>query len=48
MRASAATWTFREISIHFPRVGDDGKDDTWQFTMIISIHVPRVGDDLPR
>ena len=33
------------ISIHIPRVGDDGLGHEKRSTMDISIHIPRVGDD---
>ena len=33
------------ISIHIPRVGDDGVPVVIQDDLGISIHIPRVGDD---
>ena len=36
----------QKISIHIPRVGDDGDPMERRDEMAISIHIPRVGDDL--
>ena len=36
------------ISIHIPRVGDDGNGGKLSHSVAISIHIPRVGDDRGR
>ena len=37
----------KRISIHVPRVEDDGEVETYKGKFGISIHVPRVEDDHP-